>query len=159
MEHRKEGNEWSLACLKCREYGKQFFTSTISDMVNCFFATKVRDVNPDEAWFVTIYDFEPSARELCKRYGIIAVNGYELEELEEKVAKGPIEMGPVPSENRLLRVLNRQRLDLKRKRQNIDELRKVAGEINELRKNPLMLPPFLFPMYPSDLERFKRRTI
>jgi len=144
-----ESEDGKKIIVECKEYYNQLINR---DLI-LIFATKTRDINPDEAWFVTIYDFEPSALELCKRYGIRAINGYDLEELEEKAAKGPIKLGPVPPENRLLRILNRQRINLKRKRKNIERLKKVAEEIKNLRGVSLDLPPFLFPMYPNELKR------
>lgn len=144
-----ENEKGKRIAVECKEY----YTQLIPRDLILIFATKVRDINPDEAWFVTIYDFEPPARELCKRYGIRPINGYDLEELEDKVVREGIELGSVPSEDRLLRILKRQRISISREKRRISELRKVAGQVYDFRKGSIVLPPFLFPMFPGDLER------
>ena len=43
--------------VECKEY----YTQLINRDLILIFATKVRDIRPSEAWFVTINDFEDSA--------------------------------------------------------------------------------------------------
>ena len=62
----KDGKKIIVEC-------KEYYTQLISRDLILIFSTKVRDIMPDEAWFVTINDFEPSALELCKRYGIRSI--------------------------------------------------------------------------------------
>ena len=89
--------------VECKEY----YTQKISRDLILIFNTKVRDIMPSESWFVTINDFDSSARELCNRYGIRAVNGYLLEEFEDSAIKkiGDVDFGDIPREDRLLRRL------------------------------------------------------
>jgi hypothetical protein len=96
MEHRKEGNEWSLACLKCREYGKQFFTSTISDMVNCFFATKVRDVNPDEVGSLLFMILKPRHASCVNDMELLRLMGTNWKSLKKRLRKGLLKWVPYP---------------------------------------------------------------
>ena len=143
----KEGKRIVIEC-------KEFYTQLISRDLILIFATKVRDINPDEAWFVTISDFENSALELCKRYVIRGINGYDLEELEEQaiIKKGEFDFGSIPPEDRFIRLLNRRRIELSREKRRYEEIRKVVDQINSLRIQRIELPPYLFPTTEKDLE-------
>jgi Holliday junction resolvase-like predicted endonuclease len=136
--------------VECKEYYEQL----ISRDLILIYATKVRDIQPDDAWFVTINDFEMSALELCKRYGIRAINGYYLEELEDKAIteKDRVELGAIPAEKKYLRRLHRRRTELSRENRRESEIRGVVDEINTLRKKSLVLPSFLFPTSERELE-------
>lgn len=143
----KEGKKIIVEC-------KEYYTQLIPRDLILIFSTKVQDINPDEAWFVTIYDFEPSALELCKRYGIRAINGYDLEELEDQaiIHKGEVELGSIPAEDRYLRLLKRRRTILSREKRRYEEIKKIVEQINSLRIHKIELPPFLFPTTERDLE-------
>jgi Holliday junction resolvase-like predicted endonuclease len=143
----KDGNR---LIVECKEYHK----TLISRELIMIFSARVRDIKPDESWFVTIYDFDQSALELCKRYGIRAINGYDLEELEDEaiVKKGSIAPGAIPAEDRYLRLLERRRTELSREKRRYEEISRVAGQVNSLRQQRIELPAFLFPKTQSDLE-------
>ena len=136
--------------VECKEY----YTQLIPRDLILIFATKVRDIHPDEAWFVTINDFEPSALELCRRYDIRSVNGYDLEEFEDEAIKqkGDVNLGNIPPEDRYLRRLNRRRTELSREKRRSGEIRRVIDQINSLRIQRIDLPPYLFPATERDLE-------
>ena len=136
--------------IECKEY----YTELIPRELILIFSAKVRDIKPDESWFVAISDFDASALELCKRYGIRAVNGFDLEELEDEaiVKKDSVAPGPIPAEDRYLRLLERRRTELSREKRRYEEISKVAGQINSLRQQRIELPAFLFPTTVSDLE-------
>ena len=136
--------------IECKEY----YTELIPRELILIFSAKVRDIKPDESWFVTISDFDASALELCKRYGIRAVNGYDLEELEDEaiVKKGSAVPGEIPAEDRYLRLLERRRTELSREKSRYEGIGRVAGQINSLRQQRIELPAFLFPTTMSDLE-------
>lgn len=136
--------------VECKEY----YTQLISRDLILIFNTKVRDINPSEAWFVTINDFDSSARELCNRYGIRAVNGYSLEEFEDLAIKkiGEVEFGDIPREDRLLRRLRQRRSELSKENRRIGEIRKVINQICELRVQKIELAPYFMPASESDLE-------
>lgn len=136
--------------VECKEY----YTQLISRDLILIFATKVRDIMPDEAWFVTINDFESSALELCRRYGIRSINGYDLEQLEDEAIKlmESVEFGRIPPEDRLLRLLKRRRTELSREKRRINEIQKTMNQIASLRIQRIELPPYLYPTTESDLE-------
>jgi hypothetical protein len=136
--------------VECKEY----YTELIPRELILIFSAKVRDIKPDESWFVTISDFDQSALELCKRYGIRPVNGYDLEELEDEaiVKKGDVAPGTIPAEDRYLRLLERRRTELSREKRRYEEISRVAEQVNSLRKQQIALPPFLFPTTERDLE-------
>lgn len=136
--------------VECKEY----YTQLISRDLILIFNTKVRDIMPSEAWFVTINDFDSSARELCNRYGIRAVNGYLFEEFEDLAIKkiGEVEFGDIPREDRLLRRLRQRRSELSKENRRIGEIRKVIDQISELRVQQIKLAPYFMPASESDLE-------
>jgi len=136
--------------VECKEY----YTQKISRDLILIFNTKVRDIKPSEAWFVTINDFDSSARELCNRYGIRAVNGYLLEEFEDSAIKkiGDVEFGDIPREDRLLRRLRQRMSELSKEKRRIGEIRRVIDQISELRVQHIELAPYFMPASESDLE-------
>jgi hypothetical protein len=109
---------------------------------------------PSEAWFVTINDFDSSARELCNRYEIRAVNGYMLEEFEDSAIKkiGDVEFGDIPREDRILRRLKQRMSELSKEKRRSGEIRKVIDQISELRVQHIELAPYFMPASESDLE-------
>ncbi|MFQ5950448.1 MAG: restriction endonuclease [Candidatus Geothermarchaeales archaeon] len=143
-----ESEDGKRILVECKEY----YRKLVDREKVLIFATKVRDIEPDEAWFVTISDFEPPAHELCRRYGIRPINGFDLEELEEKAAQGPITLGPVPEEDRILRFLMRKRAQLRRKRRRGGQLKRVAQQISQMTRPEIALPPYLFPTEAEELE-------
>jgi hypothetical protein len=157
----KDGKKIIVEC-------KEYYNELIKRDLILIFTTKVRDINPDESWFVTIYDFESPALELCKRYGIRAVNGYDLEELEDRAInnKGNVELGRIPEEDRYLRLLNRRHTELSREKRRYEDIRRVTEHINSLRIKQIELPPFLFPtmdieekyLWLKDLEKMPKIT-
>lgn len=136
--------------VECKEYYRQL----ISRDLILIFNTKVRDIRPSEAWFVTIFDFEPSAIELCNRYGIRAVNGYSLEEYEDEAIKniGSVEYGDIPREDRILRRLKQRRAELSKENRRQVDIRRVVKQINGLRIQKIELPLYLMPASEQDLE-------
>lgn len=136
--------------IECKEY----YRNLIDRDLILIFNTKARDIMPNEAWFVTIYDFEPSAFNLCNRYGIRAVNGYLLEEYEDEAIKnlGSVKYGEIPREDRLLRTVKKRRAVLSKENRRIAEIRKVVGQINDLRVQRIELPSYLMPSSEQDLE-------
>lgn len=136
--------------VECKEY----YTQKISRDLILIFNTKVRDIMPSESWFVTINDFDSSARELCNRYGIRAVNGYLLEEFEDSAIKkiGDVDFGDIPREDRLLRRLRQRMSELSKEKRRIGEIRRVTDQINELRVQHIELAPYFMPASESDLE-------
>jgi Holliday junction resolvase-like predicted endonuclease len=136
--------------VECKEY----YTQLISRDLILIFATKIRDIMPDEAWFVTINDFDSSALELSKRYSIRSINGYDLEQLEDEAIKlmGNVELGRIPPEDKLLRLLKRRRTELSREKMRINEIQKTMDQIASLRIQRIDLPPYLYPTTESDLE-------
>lgn len=136
--------------VECKEYYRQL----ISRDLILIFTTKVRDIRPSEAWFVTIFDFEPSAIELCNRYGIRAVNGYSLEEYEDEAIKniGSVEYGDIPREDRILRRLKQRRAELSKENRRQVDIRRVVKQINGLRIQKIELPSYLMPASEQDLE-------
>lgn len=136
--------------VECKEY----YRNLIDRDLILIFNTKVRDIMPNEAWFVTINDFEPSALNLCNRYGIRAVNGFLLEEYEDTAIKnlGSVKYGEIPREDRLLRTLKKRRSVLSKEKRRITEIRKVVGKINDLRIQRIELPSYLMPSIEQDLE-------
>jgi len=145
-----KGKDGKTIAVECKEY----YTELVDRDKILIYATKVHDIKPDEAWFVTISDFEPPALELCKKYGIHAVSGYELEGLEEKAAKGKIELGPIPKEDKLFRRLQRKRLEIGRNIRRDVELRHMAEDIYKFSKQPeTLMPPFLVSIEPGAEEK------
>jgi len=136
--------------VECKEY----YGNLIDRDLILIFNTKVRDIMPNEAWFVTIRDFEPSAFNLCNRYGIRAVNGFLLEEYEDEAIKnlGSVKFGKIPREDRLLRTVKKRRAVLSKEKRRIAEIRKVVGQINDLRIQRIELPSYLLPFSEQDLE-------
>jgi len=143
--------EGSRVIVECKEY----YTQLISRDLILIFATKVRDIMPDEAWFVTINDFESSALDLCGRYGIRAVTGYTLEEFEDQAIKNrdAVVIGEIPREDMILRRLQGHRAELSREKRRVNDIRKVVGQIDDLRVQHIELPPYLFPTKEGDLEK------
>lgn len=143
--------EGSRVIAECKEY----YSQLISRDLILIFATKVRDIMPDEAWFVTINDFESSALDLCGRYGIRAVTGYTLEEFEDQAIKNrdAVVIGEIPREDMILRRLRRRRAELSHEKRRVKELRHVVGQIDDLRVQRIELPPYLFPTKEGDLEK------
>lgn len=136
--------------VECKEY----YTQLISRDLILIFATKTRDITPNEAWFVTINDFENSALELCKRYRIRSINGYQLEELEDQAASnfGEVSPGKIPTEDRILRTLKRKATELSSEGRRTNEIRKTIDKIHSMQVQTIKLPPYLFPASESDLE-------
>jgi hypothetical protein len=143
----KEGRKIVVEC-------KEYYTGLVDREKILIFSAKVRDIRPEEAWFVTISDFDQSSFELCKRYGIRAINGYDLEELEDEAIakKGQVAPGQLPPEDRYLRLLERRRTELSREKRRFEEIGRVAEQVNSLRRQQIALPPFLFPTTARDLE-------
>jgi hypothetical protein len=136
--------------VECKEY----YTQRISRDLILIFNTKVRDIRPSEAWFVTINDFDSSSRELCNRYGIRAVNGFLLEEFEDSAIKkiGEVEFGDIPREDRILRRLRQRMSELSKEKRRTGEIRRVIDQISELRVQHIELAPYFMPASESDLE-------
>lgn len=145
-----KGKDGKTIAVECKEY----YTELVDRDKILIFAAKIHDIKPDEAWFVTISDFEPPALELCKKYGMHAVSGYKLEELEERATKGKIELGPIPKEDRLFRHLQRKRLEMGSGIRRDAELRRMAEDIYKWSKKPeTLMPPFLISVDPSAEEK------
>jgi hypothetical protein len=62
---------------------------------------------------------------------------------EAITAKGQVTPGQLPPEDRYLRLLERRRTELSREKRRFEEIGRVAEQVNSLRRQQIVLPPFL----------------